>query len=92
MAASLCFKSCEDHSLLKSYNGGLWKTFTGLGPVPYFKQLVHSNYRHYFFTLINSDFSLDQSFVAKAKHGYRFLDLVHIQVHVENSPDLLKSC
>ena len=32
MAASLCFKSCEDHSLLKSYNGGLWKTFTGLGP------------------------------------------------------------
>ena len=32
MAASLCLKSCEDHSLLKSYNGGLWKTFTGLGP------------------------------------------------------------
>ena len=25
MAASLCLKSCEDHSLLKSYNGGLWK-------------------------------------------------------------------
>ena len=25
MAASLFFKSCEDHSLLKSYNGGIWK-------------------------------------------------------------------
>ena len=25
MAASLCLKSCEDHSLLKSYNVGLWK-------------------------------------------------------------------
>ena len=31
IAASLCFKSCEDHSLLKCYNGGLWKTVTGLG-------------------------------------------------------------
>ena len=25
MAASFCLKSFEDHSLLKSYNGGLWK-------------------------------------------------------------------
>ena len=25
MTAFLWFKSCEDHSLLKSYNGGLWK-------------------------------------------------------------------
>ena len=25
MAASSCFKSCEDHSLLKGYNGGMWK-------------------------------------------------------------------
>ena len=25
MAASLCFKSCEDYSLLKGYNGGIWK-------------------------------------------------------------------
>ena len=32
--ASLLFKSCEDHSLLRSYNGGLWKTFTGLSPMP----------------------------------------------------------
>ena len=24
MAVSLCFKSCEDHKVLKSYNGGLW--------------------------------------------------------------------
>ena len=33
MAALLCFKSCEDHSLLKGYNGSLWKTVTGLGPI-----------------------------------------------------------
>ena len=33
MAASLCLKSCVDHSLLKRYNCGLWKkTITGLGP------------------------------------------------------------
>ena len=32
MAASFCLKSCDDHSLLKSYIGGLCKTFTGLGP------------------------------------------------------------
>ena len=32
MAALLCLKSCEDHSLLKSFNGGLWKKNTGLGP------------------------------------------------------------
>ena len=25
MAASLCLESCEDHSLFKSYNAGLWK-------------------------------------------------------------------
>ena len=25
MAASLCLKSCDDYSSLKSYNGGLWK-------------------------------------------------------------------
>ena len=33
MAASLCLMSCEDHSLLIIYNGGLWKTITGLGPL-----------------------------------------------------------
>ena len=32
MPASLCFKSYENHSVLKSYYGGIWKTFTGLGP------------------------------------------------------------
>ena len=32
MTASLCLKSCEDHSLLKSYNGGLWKKNTRSGP------------------------------------------------------------
>ena len=32
MAASLCLKSCEDHSLLKSYNGGLWKNIYRSGP------------------------------------------------------------
>ena len=25
MTVPLCFQSCEDHSLLNSYNGGLWK-------------------------------------------------------------------
>ena len=33
MEASLCFKSCEHHSLLKSYNGGLWKN--SYRPVPW---------------------------------------------------------
>ena len=32
MAAPFWLKSCEDHSLLESYNGGLWKIFTGFGP------------------------------------------------------------
>ena len=32
MADSVCLKSYEKHSLLKSSNGGLWKTITGLGP------------------------------------------------------------
>ena len=33
MAASLCLKSCEDHSLLKSYNGSLWKNIYRSGPI-----------------------------------------------------------
>ena len=33
MAASLWLKSCEDHSLLKSYNGGLWKNNYRSGPI-----------------------------------------------------------
>ena len=32
MTASLWLKSCEDHSLLKSYNGGLWKNNYRSGP------------------------------------------------------------
>ena len=32
-AASLCLKSCVDHSLLKSYNGGLWKNIYRSGPI-----------------------------------------------------------
>ena len=32
MVATLGFKICEIHRLLKSYNGGLWKTFTFQGP------------------------------------------------------------
>ena len=32
-AASLRLKSCEDHSLLKSYNGGLWKNNYRSGPI-----------------------------------------------------------
>ena len=31
-AASLCLKSCVDHSLLKSYNGSLWKNIYRSGP------------------------------------------------------------
>ena len=33
MAASLCLKSCEVHSLIKSYNGGLWKNIDRSGPI-----------------------------------------------------------
>ena len=32
-AASLCLKSCVDHSLLKSYNEGLWKNIYRSGPI-----------------------------------------------------------
>ena len=32
MAASLLLKSCEDHNLLKSYNGGIWKNNYRSGP------------------------------------------------------------
>ena len=32
LAASLCLKSCEDHSLLESYNGGLWENIYRSGP------------------------------------------------------------
>ena len=32
MAALLCLKSCEDHRLLKSYNGGIWKNNYRSGP------------------------------------------------------------
>ena len=35
MAASLWLKSCEDHSLLKSYNRGLWKNNYRSGPISY---------------------------------------------------------
>ena len=34
MAAALGLKRCEDHSLLKSYNGGLWKNNYRSGPRP----------------------------------------------------------
>ena len=33
MAASLCLKSCEGHSLLESYNGGLWENIYRSGPI-----------------------------------------------------------
>ena len=32
IAALLCLKSCEDHSLLKSYNRGPWKNDYSSGP------------------------------------------------------------
>ena len=33
MAASLCIKSCEDHSILKGYNGCLSKNSYSSGPL-----------------------------------------------------------
>ena len=33
MAVSLCLKSCEEHRLLKSYNGDLWKNNYRSGPI-----------------------------------------------------------
>ena len=38
IAASSCLNICEVHSLLKSYNGGLWKNNYRSGPE---KQAVH---------------------------------------------------
>ena len=87
MAAPLCFKSCEDHSLLKAKMEVYGKTFTGLGPVPFL-----NNWSISIIAISSLLFILDQCFVVKAKHGCRFSDLVHIQDHTENSPDPLKSC
>ena len=42
VATSLCLKSCEDHSLLKSYNGGLWKNIYRSGP---FSDLLSLRYQ-----------------------------------------------
>ena len=40
MEASLCLKSCEEHSLLKSYNEGHpWKKNTGLVPKGCYRSL-----------------------------------------------------
>ena len=42
IAASLCLRSCEDHSLIKSYNGGLWKKNNyRSGPLTIFALSVH---------------------------------------------------
>ena len=32
-ASSLCFKSCEEHSVLKTYNGGLWENIHMSRPI-----------------------------------------------------------
>ena len=45
MAASICLKSCEDHGLLKSYNGGLWKNIYRYGPNKFLVSL--SRFRSY---------------------------------------------
>ena len=45
MAASLCLKSCEDHSLLKSYDGGLWKKQLQVGPYTTMV-IAHQTYLH----------------------------------------------
>ena len=43
MEVSLCLKSCEDHSLLKIYNGSLWKNNNSSGPYNrYFIQITIS--------------------------------------------------
>ena len=47
MATLLWFKSCEDHSLLKSYNGGLWYRIYRSGPIN-----VYLNYSKYLAILI----------------------------------------
>ena len=44
-AASLCLKSCVDHSSLKSYNGGLWKNIYRSGPYWLFCLSI-SNVKH----------------------------------------------
>ena len=40
MAASLCLKSCEDSSYLKSIMEVYGKTMTGLGPVELFNSYI----------------------------------------------------
>ena len=42
MAASLCLKSCEDHSLLKAIMEVYGETFTGLGPKAYSNMKVNN--------------------------------------------------
>ena len=50
MAASLCLKSCEDHSLLKSYYGGLWKNIYRSGPTSYHdSKNIYLTKNHFFF-------------------------------------------
>ena len=46
MAASLCFKSCEDHSLIKSYNGDLWKNNYRPGTFAIFALSVGCQHKH----------------------------------------------
>ena len=58
IAASLCLKSCEDHSLLKSYNGGLWKNNYRSGP---FTSIVRQPYTSLgFIRLSNGDLNRER--------------------------------
>ena len=66
MAASLCLKSCEDHSLLKSYDGGLLKNNYRSGPIKRYQNLeVYAicklTYNHNNFSISFSDGFLFQS-------------------------------
>ena len=75
MAASLCLKSCEDHSLLKSYNGGLWKNIYWSGPL---------NCYHGANLTLSSD--VDQDTYVFRLHETPNLSMHHLQKHVNQRP------
>ena len=56
-AASLCLKSCVDHSLLKSYNGGLWKNIYRSGP---------------YLERVGLEFTLGKSLVTKQIYRWKY--------------------
>ena len=73
MGASLCFKSCEDHSLLKSYNGGLWKNSYRFGPLIHMVYLIKFRVRLHVNTVSPfacvTNFLMDEALVAISMAG-----------------------